>query len=341
MTALTDQEARALLREVVEAPSVSGSEGAVAERLQAFFESHDREAWIDDAGNLRAPADDALLLTSHMDTVPGEIPVRVEDDVLWGRGSVDAKGPLIAMAVAAVQAGVSFVGVVEEETSSAGARALVENREAPEALVNGEPSGWASITLGYRGLLRGEYAVETAVGHSSRPEPNALQRAMSWWTAVEDVFDAPEAPVVEQVTPKPIEMWGGQADDGFAVEAHIDAQFRVPPGNSVADVRDTVAELGDGDLDWTDAIEPVMAAPRNPVAAALRRGIRSLDGNPSHLRKTGTSDMNVFAEAWDVPMATYGPGDSSLDHTPEEHLDLRDFDRAVAVLTTAAEARRE
>jgi LysW-gamma-L-lysine carboxypeptidase len=245
------------------------------------------------------------------------------------------------MAVAAVQAGVSFVGVVEEETSSAGARALVEDRASPEAIVNGEPSGWASITLGYRGLLRGTYTEATAVGHSSRPESNALQRAMSWWTAVEDAFDAPEGPVVEQVTPKPIEMRGGQAEDGFTVEACIDAQFRVPAGSSVEAVKGTVTELGDGELDWVDAIEPVMASPRNPVAAALRRGIRSLDGDPSHLRKTGTSDMNVFAEAWDVPMATYGPGDSSLDHTPEEHLDLRDFDRAVAVLTTAAEARRE
>jgi LysW-gamma-L-lysine carboxypeptidase len=340
VTDVADEDARALLREVVATPSVSGSETAVAERLQAFFAAHDREAWIDDAGNLRAPADDAVLLTSHMDTVPGEIPVRVEDDVLWGRGSVDAKGPLVAMAVAAVQAGVSFVGVVEEETSSAGARALVEDRAAPEALVNGEPSGWASITLGYRGMLRGEYTVETAVGHTSRPEPNALQRAMAWWNAVEDAFEDPDAPVVEQVTPKPIEMWGGQAEDGFAVEAGIDAQFRVPPGSSVAAVKGTVADLGDGEVAWSDAIEPVMASPRNEVAAALRRGIRSLDGEPSHLRKTGTSDMNVFAEAWDVPMATYGPGDSSLDHTPEEHIDLEDFDRAVAVLTAAAADRR-
>ena len=340
MTTVTEDEARALLREVVETPSVSGSEAAVAERLQAFFAAHDREVWIDDTGNLRAPADDAVLLTSHMDTVPGEIPVHVEEDVLWGRGSVDAKGPLVAMAVAAVQAGVSFVGVVEEETSSAGARALVADREAPDALINGEPSGWASITLGYRGMVRGKYTEETAVGHTSRPEPNALQRAMSWWNAVEAAFEDPEAPVVDQVTPKPIEMWGGQAADGFAVEASIDAQFRVPPGSSVAAVKGTVAELGDGEVAWSDAIEPVMAAPRNPVAAALRRGIRSLDGDPSHLRKTGTSDMNVFAETWDVPMATYGPGDSSLDHTPEEHLDLGDFDRAVAVLTAAAEGLR-
>jgi LysW-gamma-L-lysine carboxypeptidase len=54
------------------------------------------------------------------------------------------------------------------------------------------------------------------------------------------------------------------------------------------------------------------------------------------LRKTGTADMNVFAGEWDCPMATYGPGDSDLDHAPDEHLRLRELDRAVAVLESVA-----
>jgi LysW-gamma-L-lysine carboxypeptidase len=51
------------------------------------------------------------------------------------------------------------------------------------------------------------------------------------------------------------------------------------------------------------------------------------------LRKTGTSDMNVYAKAWDCPMVTYGPGDSDLDHAPDEHIHLAEYDRAVSVLT--------
>jgi LysW-gamma-L-lysine carboxypeptidase len=41
--------------------------------------------------------------------------------------------------------------------------------------------------------------------------------------------------------------------------------------------------------------------------------------------------MNLYA-AWDVPMATYGPGDSDLDHAPNERLSLPELDRATAVL---------
>jgi LysW-gamma-L-lysine carboxypeptidase len=34
-----------------------------------------------------------------------------------------------------------------------------------------------------------------------------------------------------------------------------------------------------------------------------------------------------------MPAVVYGPGDSSLDHTPNEHIDLHDFQKAVDVLT--------
>jgi LysW-gamma-L-lysine carboxypeptidase len=50
--------------------------------------------------------------------------------------------------------------------------------------------------------------------------------------------------------------------------------------------------------------------------------------------KTGTADMNVVAPHWpQTPIVAYGPGDSSLDHTPHEHIDLTEYLRAIEVLT--------
>ena len=328
-------EARELLTDVVSIPSPSGEEAEAAARLVEFFEGHDREVWVDDVGNVRAPADDAVLLTSHVDTVPGDIPVRVEDGELWGRGSVDAKGPLCSMAVAAVEAGVSFVGVVGEERDSRGARHLVAEREEPDAVVNGEPSGWDGVTLGYRGMLSGTYVATSESGHSSRPENNAIQDAMDWWRRVEDAVAADEwEPVFERVTAKPVAISGGTSEDGLSVEATMEVQFRVPPSMTTGGMR----EVADGELDvgtvrWKDAIPPTMQSPRTAPARAFRAAIRELGGDPRQLRKTGTSDMNIYADAWDRPMVTYGPGDSSLDHTPTERLELAEFDRAVDVLT--------
>ena len=354
-----DEPARELLVDLVEIPSVSGEERECAERLAAFFEAHDREVWVDEVGNVRAPADDGVLLTSHIDTVPGDIPVRVErvppaeardgggetaggEDgaELRGRGSVDAKGSLAALAVAAVRTGASFAGVVGEEVDSRGARYLVEDREdAPDAVVNGEPSGWDGITLGYRGLLAGTYVATSESGHSSRPENNAIQDAMHWWNRVEDEFGHDEwVPVFERVTCKPIEFEGGPSADGLSVEATVDVQLRVPPEFTTEEVRELAdGHLDDGTVQWHDAVEPVMHNPRTPVGRAFRVAVRQAGGDPRLLRKTGTSDMNVYAQEWNCPMVTYGPGDSDLDHAPDEHLSLAEYDRAVAVLETATE----
>ncbi len=343
--AVSDQEARDLLEETVRIPSVTPHERKCAEFLVEFFEDHGRDVWLDDVGNVRAPADDGVLLTSHVDTVPGDIPVRIEENddgeaELWGRGSVDAKGPLCAMAVAAVRTGASFVGVVGEEVDSRGGRFLVEDREhEPDAVINGEPSGWEGITLGYRGLLAGTYVATSESGHSSRPENNAIQDAIDWWAAVDDEFEPDEwVPVFERVTTKPVSMDGGVSADGLSVEATMDVQLRVPPEHTTEEIREIAdGHLTNGTVHWDDKVEPVMQNPRTPVARAFRAAIRQQGGDPTLLRKTGTSDMNVFAGTWDCPMVTYGPGDSDLDHAPNEHIRLEEYDRSVAVLENVTE----
>ena len=331
------EEAEELLIDLVSIPSPSRSESACAAHLLSFFEAHDRDVWIDDVGNVRAPANDGVLLTSHIDTVPGDIPVRVSENELWGRGSVDAKGPLATMAAAAVNTGASFAGVVREEVDSGGAHHLVAERDAPAALINGEPSGWAGITLGYRGLLGGTYVSTSESGHTSRPTQNAIQHAMQWWHRVEETFTPDQwDSIFEQVTTKPISMQAGPSDDGLSVEAVMDVQLRVPPDMSTDAVRERAdGELEHGTVNWWDDIPPVMESPRTSVARAFRVAIREAGGDPRLLRKTGTSDMNVFADQWDIPMVTYGPGDSALDHAPNERLDLDEFERALTVLTHA------
>jgi LysW-gamma-L-lysine carboxypeptidase len=43
------------------------------------------------------------------------------------------------------------------------------------------------------------------------------------------------------------------------------------------------------------------------------------------LRKTGTGDMNILGRAMNAPIVTYGPGDSHLDHTKDEHIVISEY----------------
>ncbi len=135
------------------------------------------------------------------------------------------------------------------------------------------------------------------------------------------------------MTTKPVDIDGGISEDGLSVEATMDVQLRVPPALTVETVREAAeAELEVGTVTWKDTVPPVMTSPRTAVARAFRVAIRDVGEDPRLVRKTGTSDMNIYAGAWDCPIATYGPGNSDLDHAPDERLSLSEFDQAVEIL---------
>jgi len=87
----TEKERRIyLLQEIVQRYSPTGSEAQVAKFVVSFLREQGIKSYIDKVGNVIAGEGD-LLLCSHMDTIPGELPVRIEGDLIYGRGVVDAK----------------------------------------------------------------------------------------------------------------------------------------------------------------------------------------------------------------------------------------------------------
>ena len=73
------------------------------------------------------------------------------------------------------------------------------------------------------------------------------------------------------------------------------------------------------------------------LSRAFRVAIRAAGVQPQLTLKTGTSDMNVVAPLWDCPILAYGPGDSTLDHTPTERLEIAEYLKAVQILRDALE----
>lgn len=325
-------------RGLVEQYSPSGEEDGVREYLQEVLPEMGFVVETDSVGNVIASIggeESEVLLTSHMDTVRGEIPVEVEDGLLYGRGSVDAKGALASMFLAAsrcsnVDSRVTVAAVVEEEKSGRGAHHLTESRDAPKYLVNGEPSGWSTVTLGYRGILRLRYRVTGEVIHTARPGVNAIEDVLEFWKIVQELG---EDDGFRSVSTSPTKI--DSNSDGFELHSELRGNIRIPPGRSVNEIKEIIEERAsdlNGHIYWGESTEPVLVDRSNPVVRAFIRSVRDEGGEPGLSVKTGTSDMNVYAESWDCPMVTYGPGDSNLDHTPDEHIELDEFHRSVDVL---------
>lgn len=342
-----------IVHRLVATPSLSGQEGSAVETFRSIARSLALQDSTDDAGNglalrpSRGPERARIILLGHIDTVPGAIPVRIEGGILHGRGSVDAKGPLAAMLLAAARATVApgvalevIAAVGEESPRSPGARFL-RDRRRPSACIIGEPSGWDGVTLGYKGRLRITLDIMGPCAHSAGPGPTACDLAVQWWIQVQAVladlnrghegaFDTIQASLGSL----------GSSEDGLNQTARLAAGFRlppwVPPAALEALLLGPTAPPGFQVNLQADGHESAHAVDRNDaVARALCEGVRRAGGRPRPKLKTGTSDLNVVAPAWRCPIAAYGPGDSSLDHTPEERLVLAEYLQSIEVLETA------
>src|SRR5438477_2654985 len=243
-----------LLEEVLSIPSPSTQERQLGQWLVSRLRSMGFAARRDEVGNVVAfwgSGPREVLLLGHIDTVPGFIPVRREGDRLFGRGAVDAKGPLAAAitAVARQSAGAAYrftvIGAVEEEGSSRGARHLT-SRRPPDQLIVLEPSGWDAVTLGYKGSLKLRYRLSQPMGHGAGPNESAADQAIAFVRRVQDyAAGAPTPPsprgggVLAAFERLDVRILRFHADhDGLRDTAAMTVGFRLPPNFDVPSLQE-------------------------------------------------------------------------------------------------------
>lgn len=330
-----------LLREMLEVYSPSGKEKKLVDFLQPVMEGMGYSTRRDEPGNLfgrLGKGSTKVLLLGHLDTVEGEIPVREENGMMYGRGAVDAKSPLAAFIGAGSKFAdssdleVTVVGVVKEETSSKGA---YEVREAlsPDYVVVGEPSSWDGITLGYRGSIRLSYSRTTPKTHRGEGSLLPPEEAVSFFNQLRNTFDSGSSGFNStEVRLTDI----GTENDPFQDSVSMTLDVRTSTDFDRGELDEFIKNhRGQASVETTRHIPPVKSSKSSRLVSAFIGGIREVGGNPSFKLKTGTADMNVLAESWEVPIIAYGPGDSSLDHTPDEHLELEELSSAQEVLVEA------
>jgi LysW-gamma-L-lysine carboxypeptidase len=348
-------DAVALLKGALAIPSPSGQEREVAAYLVGQMSKFADEAFVDEVGNAVARVGYGprrVTFLGHIDTAPGEIPIRIEAGELWGRGAVDAKGPLCAAIAAAAglpaavkdKLTLTLMGAVEEEApSSKGARYAIAAYPKPEMVIIGEPSGWDAITLGYKGRLVVKLSLRKWNFHSAAEDATAAavvadawQRVRAWASALsrarEGIFEQVQASL-QSIQSR---------NDGLEQHAEAAIGLRLPPwlspGDAEAALRETLATFAvqeDLQVTFSGHERPYRGLKDTPLSRAFRLAIREVGGRPRFKVKSGTSDMNVVAPHWPVPMLAYGPGDSALDHRPDERLSLAEYERAIRVLQTA------
>lgn len=346
----------AFLEELVRISSVSGEERKASDFAVAHMRALGfREAYVDAAGSAVGKwgspnAARRIVLLGHIDTVPGNIPVKVESGILYGRGSVDAKGPLATFIYAAAQlptevdAEIVVVGATEEEAAtSKGARQALQDLPEPDFCVVGEPSSTSGVTLGYKGRLLVELLVSRPMTHTAHAHVSVSEAAFLVHQAVSALVaekNEGKAGIFETLDYSLRAV--NTTSDGLTDQAAMTLGFRLGPSFAPEPLSTEVEAAARGVLaaEFTLGFhprgneQPVKRDRRNPLVAAFFAAIRQAGREPKTVVKTGTADMNVLSEQWSCPMVAFGPGDSSLDHTPEERLDLAEYREAIAILAS-------
>jgi succinyl-diaminopimelate desuccinylase len=324
---------------LVDVPSVSGTEGPLADAVEAALRA---------AGGLEVVRDgDAVLartalgrprrvlLAGHLDTVPlaGNLPSRVEGDRLYGCGTSDMKsGVAVLLRLGAALAGapeladdLTLVCYDNEEVAADRnglgrvARARPDWLAADLAVLLEPTSG--RVEAGCQGTMRATLTTRGRRAHSARS-----------WLGANAVHAA--APVLARLAayePRSVDVdgctyreglnavgiAGGVAGNVLPDECRVEVNFRFAPDRSEVDAEEHVRAVFAGVDAELSIVDSAPGAPPGLAAPAARDFVAAVGTPP--VAKYGWTDVSRFA-ALGIPAVNFGPGDPNLAHTREEHV---------------------
>jgi succinyl-diaminopimelate desuccinylase len=356
----------ALTRALVDVPSVSGTEQALADAVETALRALGglEVTRVGDTVLARTNTDrpTRVVLAGHLDTVPiaDNLPSRVEtvdgEERLYGCGTSDMKAGDAVMLRLAGRFGVPGAQPAHDLTF------VFYDNEEVEAARNGlgrvarELRGWLygdlAILLeptdgvvegGCQGTLRVVLEVPGRRAHSARSwlGVNAVHGAagvlatLAGYAAREVDIDG----LRYREGLNAVRIEGGVAGNVVPDSCRVTVNFRYAPDrdedDALAHVREVFADaLAAGvTLEVTDSSGGALPGLSDPAAAAFVAAV----GRPARA-KLGWTDVARFA-AFGIPAVNYGPGDPNLAHKVDEHVRIDRLqpaeDALVAYLTAS------
>ena len=271
-----------------------------------------------------------VLFSTHLDTVPPFLPVRVEGGTVFGRGACDAKGQMVAQLLALDRlraeggTGFGWLGVAGEETDSIGAAAAFEWQDRfsrCRALVNGEPTG-LKLASGQRGVENLQLVCRGQAAHGGSPElgHSAILDLLDWLEAMRRLplgADSDLGPEVWNLGT----IVGGAGVNIVPDRAQALLNLRTVPGSgfrsALARLRPAGAEL-----------RVLLADPpcSYPAIPGFERAPMPFGSDLPQLMGLAPGAVPVLA----------GPGSIRVAHTAQEHLTLADLLAGVELNTRLA-----
>lgn len=375
-----EDRARCLLEKLVSINTCQpqGNELEAVRFVAALFEGTVAETKIIDHGGNRASlivkilgsqVDRTIMFVGHLDTVPvGDETLwrfpphlgHVESGILYGRGSTDMKGGVVAAILTAQHlletaspppVNVCFAFTADEEHLGLGALAL--SRESAfvgnvEELIVPEPTDLA-IALGEKGALWLKIRARGKSCHASMPErgANALEALFAYAASFQSAFEKMVAPLpshalLGRATCVPTQFSGGVSPNVVPDDCEMVFDVRTVPGMSgknIISIAEQIADVVAGDKQGV-SIEVHVLNDRDAVecradAPMIQRLKKCLASRSLAVMEVGakyyTDAAQIVPSLGIEQFAIIGPGFPADCHQTNESISLKSVVQATEV----------
>lgn len=174
------------------------------------------------------------------------------------------------------------------------------------------------------------------MSHSAGPQRTSSERATAFWERVRthaETWNAQTDGAFAALMPSLRRIDSTQ--NGFEEQTSMLIGYRLPPNFDIASLRQQLEQWASEEgvhLTISGEERAFQSTRTTPLARAFIGALRETGSQATFKHKTGTSDMNVVGPVWGNNIVAYGPGDSRLDHTPNEHIELDEYLHAIDVL---------
>ena len=283
-----------------------------------------------------------VIWAGHIDTVPAHhnLPSRLEDGWLWGRGTVDMKaGVAIALTLATELDNplhdVTWIFYDNEEVEAAKNGLGLFGAAHPDWVkgdlaIVGEPSR-GLIEAGCNGTLRVEVSTTGVRAHSARAwmGTNAIHSASEILVrlAAHDAQEVEVDGLRYREGLNAVGISGGVAGNVIPDLCTVTINYRFAPDKALQDAIDHVSAVFEGfSVSVVDAAPAARPGLVQPFAKEFVDAV-GVDVQP----KFGWTDVARFSE-WGIPAMNFGPGDPSLAHSDEERVELAEVESVYEAL---------
>jgi len=320
------------------------------------------DSWDGNRANLTAQIKSAgrrgaLLFVCHLDVVPpGEAAWKyppfsaVESEgKIYGRGSADMKGGIVAVLTAVEQiveskakleGDIILFAAAGEETDSCGAKRFVRDlgSKLPElaGVVLPEPTDFEVVTA-HRGMLWLKVSTKGKAAHGSTPElgVNAIASMKAMLDELENYKIRFEPHKLLGESCMSINtIRGGKAINVVPDKCDIEIDIRTVPGQNYRDIIEDLQKIFVKLKQENSQFEAEVSVVREVGALETDSGCDFVKDfcsavGISETKAVGfTTDGPHFAPL-SAPVVIFGPGKSELCHKPDEYIEISDVEKAV------------